>query len=153
MQTTIDFLGHRISLEGMEMDLEKLEVLWVWQPPCQVKDMQQLFGFVNYYHTFIPQVAALNAPLSNLLQKGVKFHWGMAEQDDFDVLIIEASQSGEAFCGKDGCIGHCHRGCSLASLRSFGYPVPLCLLLQKVVLNGKDLHNMGQGTAGHEGGL
>lgn len=29
-QITIDFLSHRISLKGMEMDSEKLEALQVW---------------------------------------------------------------------------------------------------------------------------
>ncbi|ETE60708.1 Retrotransposon-derived protein PEG10, partial [Ophiophagus hannah] len=72
-QTTIDFLGHRISPAGVEMDPEKIE---------------SLQAFVNYYRTFIPRFAALTAPLSNLLKKGEKFHWGAEEQTAFEALKV-----------------------------------------------------------------
>ncbi|KAK9395520.1 PEG10: Retrotransposon-derived protein PEG10 [Crotalus adamanteus] len=85
-QTMIDFLGHRISPEGVEMDPEKVKSLQEWQPPWRVKDVQRLLGFANYYRTFIPRFATHTAPLSNLLRKGVKFRWGAEEQGALDIL-------------------------------------------------------------------
>lgn len=38
-QLTIEFLGHRISPEGIAMEPRKVEVLRNWQPPCQAKDV------------------------------------------------------------------------------------------------------------------
>ncbi|KAK9395779.1 retrotransposon-like 1 [Crotalus adamanteus] len=68
------------------MDLEKVKSLQEWQPPQRVKDVQRLLGFANYYHTFIPHFATLTTPLSNLLRKGVKFHWGAEEQRALDAI-------------------------------------------------------------------
>lgn len=48
--------------------------------------MYRLLGFVNYYRTFVPHFAILTAPLSNLLKKGGKFHWGAEEQGAFEAL-------------------------------------------------------------------
>lgn len=51
-----------------------------------MKDVQQLLGFANYYHMSVPCFATLTAPLSNLLKKEVKFHWGAEEEGAFDAI-------------------------------------------------------------------
>ncbi|ETE59722.1 Retrotransposon-like protein 1, partial [Ophiophagus hannah] len=127
--------------EGMEMDPENMEVLQGWQPPGWVKDV--LLDFVNYYCTLILWFASFTTPLSNLLQKRVKFYWDTAEQDTFDA--IKAAFASEPIL-KRGLSAVSH-----TSLHSFGYPVPLCLLFQEVILGEKE--HMGQGATGHKGGL
>lgn len=66
-QSTIKFLGHCISPTGIAMELSKVRSLCGWQPPWQVKDVQRLLGFANYYpclHFPAP------APHSALSEKG-----------------------------------------------------------------------------------
>uniref|UniRef100_A0A2D4KFB9 ribonuclease H n=1 Tax=Micrurus paraensis TaxID=1970185 RepID=A0A2D4KFB9_9SAUR len=85
-QTTIDFLGHRISPAGIAMDWDKVKALVSWQAPRRVKDVQRLLGFANYYRSFIPRFATLTAPLTRLLQKKVRFQWSAPEQQAFQSL-------------------------------------------------------------------
>lgn len=47
--TTIDFLNHWILPEGIAMNAKNIEAVQSWQPSCQVKDIQRLLGFANYY--------------------------------------------------------------------------------------------------------
>lgn len=72
-QLSIDFLGHHISPEGVAMEPHKVESLCSWQPPQQVKDVQRLLGFANYYWTFILGFASLTVPLTCLLHKKIPF--------------------------------------------------------------------------------
>jgi hypothetical protein len=47
---------------------------------------------VNFYHTFIPHLAYIAAPLNAFRKKGVKFVWGKDEQTAFDKLKEAISQ-------------------------------------------------------------
>ncbi|ETE61804.1 Retrovirus-related Pol polyprotein from transposon 17.6, partial [Ophiophagus hannah] len=80
------FLGHRISTDGTLMEPSKVELLLSWQTPRQVKDVQQLLRFANYYRTFIPSFASLTTPLTRLLQKKVPFWWSAPEEQAFQGL-------------------------------------------------------------------
>ncbi|CAI7732314.1 unnamed protein product, partial [Closterium sp. NIES-54] len=53
--------------------------------PC---DFQKLLeaGFVNYVRRFVPDMARLTAPLTDLLRKGVIFTWGEKEHAAFSTL-------------------------------------------------------------------
>ncbi|CAI7767603.1 unnamed protein product [Closterium sp. NIES-54] len=49
--------------------------------------MQSFLGFVNYVHRFVPDMAKLTAPLTDLLRKGVEYTWGGGkEQAAFSAL-------------------------------------------------------------------
>ncbi|CAI7846296.1 unnamed protein product [Closterium sp. NIES-54] len=49
-------------------------------------ELQSFFGFVNYAHRFVPDMAKLTAPLTDLLRKGVEYTWGGKEQAAFWAL-------------------------------------------------------------------
>ncbi|CAI7909028.1 unnamed protein product, partial [Closterium sp. NIES-53] len=48
--------------------------------------LQIFLGFVNYVRRFVPDMAKLTAPLTNLLRKGVEYTWGEKEQAAFSSL-------------------------------------------------------------------
>ncbi|CAI7844332.1 unnamed protein product, partial [Closterium sp. NIES-53] len=48
--------------------------------------LQSFLGFVNYVHRFVPDMARLTAPLTDLLRKGVAFTWGEKEHAAFSAL-------------------------------------------------------------------
>ena len=43
-----------------------------------VKHVQQFLGFANYYNRYIAKFAAIAAPLTDLLKKGMTWLWGPA---------------------------------------------------------------------------
>lgn len=51
------------------------------------KDVRRLMGVANWYRRFLPNYAAITAPIYNLLRKGVKFEW--SEQADAALTQIK----------------------------------------------------------------
>ena len=65
---SIDFLGYRISQDGIKMDPNKVKAVLEWEPPKTRKQLQSFLGFANFYRTFIPQFASIALPLTELLK-------------------------------------------------------------------------------------
>ncbi|CAI7840682.1 unnamed protein product, partial [Closterium sp. NIES-54] len=85
-QDRLDFLGHVISETEVEIDPKKLDTLKAWHPPTNITELQSFLGFVNYVRRFVPDMARLTAPLTDLLLKGVAFTWGEKEHAAFSTL-------------------------------------------------------------------
>eukprot|EP00833_Pecoramyces_ruminatium_P006384 jgi/Orpsp1_1/1180416/evm.model.c7180000073352.1 len=79
----IDFLGHRISSEGILMDPKKVSSILEWPIPKSVKEVQSFLGLANYYRRFIAGFADLAQPLNSLLKKDVKFNFSPTCEDSF----------------------------------------------------------------------
>lgn len=67
----IDFLGHRVTSQGITPLPQKVQVIVDYPTPATARKLREFLGIVNYYHRFIPQAAATLAPLHELL-KGLK---------------------------------------------------------------------------------
>ena len=52
-QRKIEFLGYILSLEGLQINKEKIRVIWDWSTPRHIKDVQAFLGFMNFYRRFI----------------------------------------------------------------------------------------------------
>ncbi|CAI7883062.1 unnamed protein product [Closterium sp. NIES-54] len=78
-QDRLDFFGQVISEAGIEIDPKKLDTIKAWHSPTNITELQSFFGFVNYVHRFVPDMARLTAPLTDLLLKGDAFMWGEKE--------------------------------------------------------------------------
>lgn len=70
--TKIKYLGLIISVNGIEMDPEKVEAIQNWQTPTCVKDVLQFTGFTGFYRRFIANYSQIIRPL-NELSKGETF--------------------------------------------------------------------------------
>jgi len=68
-QTKIKVLGHIISHDTVEMDMDKIETIKAMQAPKTIKQVQQFLGLCNYYRLFIQSFSELAAPLHALLKK------------------------------------------------------------------------------------
>ncbi|CAI7877298.1 unnamed protein product [Closterium sp. NIES-53] len=62
----VQFLGHMVNDKGVHVDPRKIEAVKKWKVPENVKELQQFLGFANYYSRFMPQYAAMAAPLTDL---------------------------------------------------------------------------------------
>ncbi|CAI7930686.1 unnamed protein product [Closterium sp. NIES-54] len=87
-QDRLYFFGHVISEARVEIDPKKLDTVKVWHPSSNITELQSFLGFVNYVRRFVPDMARLTAPLTDLVQKGVPFTWGEKEHAAFSALEI-----------------------------------------------------------------
>ena len=70
--SSITFLGHIISPEGISPLLKKLKALQDLQLPILIRQLRHFLGLLNYYRRFIPHCADLLSPLSDLLRNRKK---------------------------------------------------------------------------------
>lgn len=84
LQKSVVYLGHILSAEGIRPTEEKVRVVLDAPEPTNVPELRSFLGMVNHYHQFLPNASAFLAPLHELLQKDVKWHWGKEQQNAFD---------------------------------------------------------------------
>ncbi len=75
-QTSVRYLGHIVSENGVETDPVKIEALKTWPRPKNLKELRSFLGFSGYYRKFIQDYSKIIKPLNDLtvgyppLQKG-----------------------------------------------------------------------------------
>jgi hypothetical protein len=85
--TRVDFLGHRITQDGLVMDDHKVKEILDWEPPKSVLALRSFLGLASYYRKFIKNFAKVGAPLTNLLKKSVvPYDWDEACDKAFETL-------------------------------------------------------------------
>jgi hypothetical protein len=85
--TKVDFLGHRITQEGLMMDDHKVKAILDWEPLKLVPALRSFLGLASYYRKFIKNFAKIAAPLTNLLKKSVvTYEWEEACDKAFGTL-------------------------------------------------------------------
>ncbi|KAF0756842.1 hypothetical protein AaE_004472, partial [Aphanomyces astaci] len=89
----VNFLGHTISKNGLHVDQSKVRVIEKWPEPQSSKDVMSFVGLASYYRKFIPDFAELVRPLSGLLKKGAKWHWGEDERRAFLIIKFTLQQA------------------------------------------------------------
>jgi transposase InsO family protein len=83
-KSSIPFLGHVVSGDGIRPDPGKLEALRSIRPPRNLSELQSLMGFLNFLGRYIPQFAALAEPIRRVQSKRVLFDWGSEQQAAFE---------------------------------------------------------------------
>src|ERR1044072_8524981 len=68
-QKSLKFLEHEVSEEGIKTDPDKIKAMNEIQPPQDVKGVQLLLGFFNYYRKFVPGFFKIARPIYKLLAK------------------------------------------------------------------------------------
>ena len=102
-KTSVKYLGHVVSENGVETDPDKIAALSEWPVPHNVKTLRSFLGFTGYYRRFIKDYAKLVKPLNDLLvghptnkhaiseqkkkkKKCTPWQWGDSQQYAFDTL-------------------------------------------------------------------
>ena len=60
-----DFPGYRVNQQGMFPLLEKVDAICLFSRPTTVKQPQECFGVVNFYHRFLPSAVTCPALVRN----------------------------------------------------------------------------------------
>ena len=73
--TEVKFLGHVVSASGVLVDPNKVEAVMSWERLKSVFKIRSFLGLAGYYKRFIKDFSQLAAPMTRLIEKGVKFEW------------------------------------------------------------------------------
>lgn len=65
-QTSVKYLGHIVSENGVETDPQKIEAIKTWPSPKNLKELRSFLGFSGYYRRFIKDYANIVKPLNEL---------------------------------------------------------------------------------------
>jgi hypothetical protein len=91
----VDFLGHRITQEGLKMDDHKVKAIVDWEPPKLVLALRSFLGLASYYRKFIKNFVKIAMPLTNLLKKStIIYEWEELCDEAFETLksiLVKAS--------------------------------------------------------------
>uniref|UniRef100_A0A3P9JC12 Gypsy retrotransposon integrase-like protein 1 n=1 Tax=Oryzias latipes TaxID=8090 RepID=A0A3P9JC12_ORYLA len=77
-QTSVRYLGHIVSRNGVETDPEKIAAIKTWPVPQTLKQLKSFLGFAGYYRRFVKDYSKIVKPLNELtagyppLRKGQK---------------------------------------------------------------------------------
>ena len=101
-QTSVTFLGHILSADGVSPNPEKVAKIKDWPTPKTPKEVHSFVGLASYYRRFIPNFAKWAGPLHALIvpasfkqkiRRGEmkksdlpEFQWTLACQEGFDQL-------------------------------------------------------------------
>lgn len=64
-QTSVCYLGHIVSRNGVETDSEKVKALKTGPRPQTLKELKSFLGFSGYYRRFVQDYAKTVKPLTN----------------------------------------------------------------------------------------
>ncbi|KAA3474695.1 DNA/RNA polymerases superfamily protein [Gossypium australe] len=86
-------LGHVVSVEGICVDLKKIEDILRWELLKSVLEIRSLFGLAGYYWRFGEGFSLIAAPLTKLLRKNTPFKWSDNQQAIFEKLKFVLAQA------------------------------------------------------------
>ena len=86
VQTTIKFLGHTISAEGIEPNNDKVKIIQEHPIPINKTQLKSFLGLVGYYRKHIENVAKIMEPLNRLLRKNIPYEWSDKCTESFETL-------------------------------------------------------------------
>ncbi|KAL5555306.1 hypothetical protein UlMin_037542 [Ulmus minor] len=73
--SSVQFLGHVVSKDGISVDASKIEAVSKWPAPTNVTEIRSFLGLAGYYRRFVEGFSSLSAPLTGLTKKNKKFEW------------------------------------------------------------------------------
>ena len=86
----LDFLGHRVSAEGVKLLDAKVAAILDFPRPHTVRDLTKFLGMVNFYRRFIPNAGGLVAPLQCIVSpkktSRQKLTWGPEAEKAFQTV-------------------------------------------------------------------
>ena len=92
-QTSVIFLGMKVSKDGLQVDPEKLEAVRSLKAPTNTKQLRSLLGVINHLGRFVPHVQEALKPLNDLLKANRAWVWSHPQESALSAvkqLLTEA---------------------------------------------------------------
>ncbi|KAA3466858.1 DNA/RNA polymerases superfamily protein [Gossypium australe] len=80
------FIRHVVSVEGIRVDLKKIEAILDWKQLRNVTELQSFLGLAGYYQRFVERFSLIAAFSTKLLCKNASFVWANDQQSSFEKL-------------------------------------------------------------------
>lgn len=84
-QQKLEYLGHIITPNGVQVDQSKIQVMLDWPSPTTVTELRGFLGLIGYYRKFVKDYGLIARQLTQLLKKG-QFEWNGAAKKAFKSL-------------------------------------------------------------------
>ena len=85
-RTTVHYLGHVVTPDGVATDPGLIEKVAAWEPPQNLKEVRTFLGLTGYYRRFVPAYGDVAEPLVRLTDGKTPFVWTPACQEAFEKL-------------------------------------------------------------------
>uniref|UniRef100_A0A3P9LFC2 ribonuclease H n=1 Tax=Oryzias latipes TaxID=8090 RepID=A0A3P9LFC2_ORYLA len=82
----IKYIGHTLTDKGLKPDEEKVRAVTELPPPQDKQELQRFLVMVQYLAKFIPNLSDISAPLRQLLDGDIEWHWEEAQKTSFENL-------------------------------------------------------------------
>ena len=92
-RTSVEYLGHVVTPSGIAAVPSKLIEIDTWPIPTDIKTLRQFLGLTGFYRHFIKNFGAIAAPLTDLLQDNVSWHWSSRHASAFVALRAALSSA------------------------------------------------------------
>lgn len=86
LKEELNYLGHKVSKEGIKPGDAKIKAVADFPTPLNVRQIRQFVGLCSFFRKFIKNFALIAKPLTELTRKNVKWHWGKEQQEAFSTL-------------------------------------------------------------------
>ena len=83
MQSSVEYLGHRIDAEGVHTTTRKVDAILKAPTLSDVQQLRSFLGLLHYYGKFIPNLSSLLHPLNKLLKANSPWRWSQKCEDAF----------------------------------------------------------------------
>ncbi len=77
------YMGHMVNSEGLHATTDKIEAVTNAPSPSNVTELKSYLGLINYYRSFLPNLATVLHPLHTLLRKGENWNWSEQCEEAF----------------------------------------------------------------------
>ena len=85
-QTKVQFLGHIVSKDGLQVDPEKINAVLKFPTPTNQTHVKSFLGLASYYRRYVKDFAEIARPLHRASETSSEFQWNEAAQISFDSL-------------------------------------------------------------------
>ncbi|KAF1330411.1 polyprotein, partial [Globisporangium splendens] len=92
-KSSVHFLGHTVTAEGIQVDAKKTTAIEKYPTPTTQKTLLSFLGLAGYYRRFICDFAWIALPLHRLIKRDAKWTWSSEHDHAFRALKLALRQA------------------------------------------------------------